>query len=125
MRLELLVAQLVHGLQNLFHTLVVQNDALLLAELISGDHLRLDVSALANQDWQLRIALLDRLIELGDEVSGVRRARVIGEEESLEWRSDVRAICGNRNCDQTTLSFHCAKTRCKRIFAALSVAERT
>ena len=67
--LELLVAQLIYGLQNLFHTFVVQNDALFLAELVSGDYLRLHVSGLANQDRQLRIVLLDRLIELGYEVS--------------------------------------------------------
>lgn len=67
--LGLLAAQLVHGLQNLFHTFVVQNDGLLLAELVSGDHLRLDVSALANQDRQLRVVLLDRLVEFGYEVS--------------------------------------------------------
>lgn len=67
-----LAAQLVYGLQNLLDAFVIQHDALLLAELVPGDHLRLDVSGLTNQNRQLRVALLDRLIELGYEVSVVR-----------------------------------------------------
>ena len=52
------------------------------------------MSALANQDRQLRVALLDRLVEFGYEVSGEREEEGLGSVNKDDC--DFRLIAGGK-----------------------------